>query len=517
MLTLPKKGHFRVIEDAAYYFVSELGVENMDITVGGLPTVQNTDGYFEFITDGSITNTDIIRNGVKIGEYKSDYMTIYLGDNSSCYSGNGIDFTRGVYNAKKLQEMGILEQNDGWEYSSRVHGFKTPNNSEHSEKRTAKFNFSNYYDAEGKLRIVYGQLSESDYDYVAIHDGSVTDFPQDATRYISWTKSKFGVNIENDINTNKVSPLYFTWRRDGSGSYLVNGMWIKEIGYPVFNMPLLPDEYVNEVKINVITDNGQNSSVLNGVVINITDGGSVNENIIWNNEEITLKLPKGKKYVVSTKDIQNGYKNYFAPSDIEIVLNGDEDKSVELLFTTIPVGIYPLNEDGTYDNMYDDSKTYYGVLHSSLDYDIYINKRIGKTKWGDTLVDKGISYTTKDELLVNNIDGYNNTIEIREKLGENATIANIIVNSTDMENVVKWFLPSYFEMATMVNNSDVVEMLNKIDTNIFGHTLWTSNAPDFENAWTYRSASVDNVITDIPMINPIKEEAEYIMIGKRKL
>ena len=517
---LPTKGHFNIVEDSTYYYVSKIDEEDTTITVGGIPTIQRHDGYFEFTTDGSVTNTDIMRNGNKIGVYLGDYMTVYLGDNLSCYSGNGIDFTRGAYDVTKLQQMGVLIQNDNWEYDVRVNGFKSPKIGS-SETSVAKFDFSKYYDEDGKLRMVYGQLSEDAYDFVCVHDeNTIIDVHQsyDKYTYVFLGRKMYGDDLEIYMNPNGLERLHYTWRKDSGNDEMLDSFWIKEIGNPIFNYPAYPMEHIEVLKLKLTTDNGKPSTVLNGVAIAITDGENFNEKHIWDGTEFSINLPKNKKYMISVHDIQDDYKNYFAPEACEISTANGEIQPLNLVFTTIPVGVYPLNADGTYDEAYDESKTYYGVLHSSLDYDIYINKNIYNSKWGDIKGGETLSYTSEDELLTKNLNGYDNNTEIKNELGNLATIVHNISNNKEIGGEIAWFLPSYYELVTMVNTDDVIQMLKQIGgAELFGHTIWTSNVPDANNAWCYLNTSVEGVITDTAKSVSRVVNGEYRMIGKKIL
>jgi hypothetical protein len=222
--------------------------------------------------------------------------------------------------------------------------------------------------------------------------------------------------------------------------------------------------------------------------------------------------------VISVHDIQDGYKNSFAPGAYEINTANGELQPLNLIFTTIPNGVYPLNYDGTYDEVYDESKTYYGVLHSSVDYDIYINKNVYNSKWGGIKEGESLSYTSEDELLTKNLNGYDNNTEIKNELGSLATIVYNISNSKEMVEKITWFLPSYYELVTMVNTDDVIQMLKQIGgTELFGHTIWTSNVPNANNAWSYLNTSVEGVITDTAKSVSRAATGEYRMIGKKIL
>ena len=523
LLSLPSKGHFNIIENSQYYYTNVIDGNSNVVTVGGVMTTQRNDGYFEFVTDGTISNCDILRNGEKIGEYVSDYMTIYLGDNLSCYSGSGIDFTRGAYDTTKLQEMGVLKQNEGnWGYDSNLKGFKTPN-----VKSTGSYNYytiildlSKYVDENGNLRIVYGQLSEEAYDFVYVHTG-VSQGADDKTNLLN-TKGVKGDNVEvilTGITNDIASNLYFVWRKDTGGDYYKNAFWFKEIGNPVFNNPEYTNEYVEIVKISLTNDNGQDVSVLNGTSIKITDGDNFNKTLMWDGVEMTINLPKNKIYTISTHDIQFRYKNYFAPENIEVDTSHGVISPISLIFSTIPVGVYPLNGDGTYDEVWTEGKNYYGVLNSSDNYDIYINKNIYNSLWSKANTkDVNLEYTTQEKLMTENIYGYENTMNIYNAIGDNGIVAASALNSKELGGNIEWFIPSYYEFVMMVNTDEVNAMLKTIGaTELYGHKIWTSNVVDQYNAWTYFKTTVNGTIVDtsVSMVRTLPNE--YRMIGKKRM
>ena len=516
LLTLPTKGHVNIIENAQYYYIDDIDVQTDIVTVGGIPTVQHNDSYFEFITDGTVQNYDIVRNGEKIGEYVYDYMTLYLGDNLSCYSGKGIDFTKGSYNAAQLQKMGVLKQNDGnWEYNDYFKGFKTPETKDKINTTfNATFDFSNYLDDEGNLRIAYGQLSEQSFDYVYVHTGG-TNHSYNNPNNIFKSEGVMGeteIIIPHDKLSGDIpTKLHFEWRKDSGKDVLMDAFWIREVGNPIFNNPEYPADKVKTISITLTTDNGQPTNVLNGSNVTITDGKNFNKKFVWNGEEITIVLPKNNIYTISANDIQYNYKNYFAPEIIEVNTNNEVIEPIVLVFETIPVGVYPLNNDGTFDETIIEGKTYYGVLNSSLDYDIYIYKDVFNSVWSKSdVIDNDLIYTNENELLTNNICGYDNTEKIYEKLGSGATIVSTVRNSKLLGGTIKWFLPSFYELSMMIDIDEVIETLISIGgTNLFGHTTWTSNVADEYNAWCYADGNASKGGRTFP--------GEYRMIGKKIL
>lgn len=520
LLTLPTFGHVNIIEDAQYYYSDVIDDFNDEITISGIKTIQRNDGYYEFTTDGTVTNCEILRNGEKIGEYKSDYMTVYLGDNTPCYSGNGIDFTRGTYTIPVLQKMGVVKQNDGnWAYDARVKGLKSPKSKGVTHKLfSIVCDFSKYLNEDGSLRMVYGQLSEQHYDYVFVHTGATSpdrEDPNNVYTSIDVKSNEYEVIIPSSkLEGNTAKNLYFEWRKDSGNDYLIDGFWFKEIGHPVFTYPDYPTEKVEEVTIRLSNDNGQPVTVLNGAVISITDGANFVKNYTWEGSEIKVNLPKNKRYTISANSVQYGYKNYFAPEDIEISTENGAVEPITLVFSTIPVGVYPLNNDGTYDATLQEGKTYYGVLNSSDDYDIYINKNTYTGLWSKQgTVDKNIVYTQENALLEQNTCGYENSVNIYQELENNVPAITNALTNKEIQNI-QWFLPSYYELSMMVNTEDVVNMLTNIGgTALYGHVILTSNVADSFNAWSYSETSEGDTAVSSMRTMP----NEYRIIGKKIL
>jgi hypothetical protein len=191
---------------------------------------------------------------------------------------------------------------------------------------------------------------------------------------------------------------------------------------------------------------------------------------------------------------------------------------ITLIFTTIPVGVYPLNNDGTYDIVLKEGKTYYGVVNSSDDYDIYINKNIYTGLWSKQgTVDKNIVYTQENALLEQNINGYENSFNIYQELENNAPVIASALSNKEIKNI-QWFLPSYYELSMMVNTDETIEMLKTIGgVELYGHTILTSNVVDNFNVWGYYNTTEDGEIVDIAVSSMRTMPNEYRIIGKKIL
>jgi hypothetical protein len=473
--TLPSKGYFRIVNDAQVHYSSEIESTVSDVTIGGISPIQHYSGYYEFTNDGVNNSLSIMLNGVKIGEFTHNYCTIYRGDNSSLYSGNGIDFSKGIMTMDTLPSDFIVENTGKWYIDTAIGGFRSPNIKDPSTQHEVKLNLNKYADAEGNIKVTWGQISEADYDNATMYDKNGN---------VMFTAAKKNTYRTESIFAKTSEPYTLKWSKDISQSYYLDCFWIESIGSPVYIEPILPSDKIVEVVINVTTGLG-NNEVLNGKTIEITNGKYFSQKYTLKEDgSIIISLPKNEEFNVVLTDFVIGTKGYYAPDITKFVT--DENVELNLTYFTY-FGVYCVDVDGNFDETFNDSKNYVGVFYADDENDFAILKdTLDNKAWLNLIMpDNGkITYTSEDELLIANIDGLVNSREISTRYSGTLSVVNTITNIKTLSNIFDWYLPSYYEMNALLNNNSIKNALINIgSSNDDGKILWTSNTPDNNNAW----------------------------------
>ena len=518
MNSLPDRGFFRIIENGNVYFSDVIGSTVSDITVGNLSVKQSYSGYYEFVnnTGSPVKNFSIKRNGTIIGEFRKNNMTLYLGDNMSLYSGKGIDFTRGIVTSTKLEQMGVITYNEGWDYNKRVEGWRNPYPmQENNGNAKVTLNLTDYAE-NGTVTFKFGQLSEYGYDYANFYsngkliDGVLVDGKTPTT------KGTFK-GITTLESTAKVPATTFdiVYAKDGSNSYFVDGMWISSIGNPVYTDPALPGEYSINLIVNVYAENGK-TNVFNGRKVRITNGGSFDNVYTLTSNKLQVQLPKNDTYTITSDSFMVGNKFYEAPGVKEIT-NVSADVNIDYTFKTVSEGVYAVDKDGNLSQIVDDPTKYVGLLYSTDDTDMFINKNVQNIQWANLSSDsKGMRYTEESNLLISNTNGYNNTTNIREFANNSTNVLLELDKITDLKAKVDWFIPSYYELLSLAAIEDVNNMMTSLQMRSFnGIQLWTSNMPDGSNAWTMTYSLSSGTDTALSVSRSSKKDIMFF--GKFKI
>lgn len=505
--TLPVNGYFRIIENGAIHFSPvSFGSPVNDVKLGNnIVLKQLSNGYYYFETYEGNTNTTIRYNGGSY-EFKENYCTIFVGDNTSLYDGrNGIDFTRGIYTNQWLRTQGILiseSSNKTWFYDSNLKGYRSPSLMSSYGESSIGLNLKAFADENGEIIIKLGQSSESAYDYLKI-----TDNEKKAVEFeIVGTPTK--VSDLKNIRSNDVviklpvrESYYFTYSKDGSKDMYFDCVWIKSIGIPVFNEPILDEEYVEDVTINVNVQ-GNVIDLPAGTIIKITNGTYYNAEFMVDDGVVTTKLPKNETYHIIGEDFMIGNKHYMAFEPYEINTStavGD----ISLSYTWYD-GAYYLDKDGNVIR-WEDGKTSNVYLFSDSEGDYYIYADTYTSKWSTEAGDKEdeLYITLSSNVMNSQVSGYDNTKLINSKFGEKAPIVKIASNINAFKKQIEWYIPSWNELDKIRDNA-LGFLLN-------GKELWTSNLKDAKDAWRFMHNS------DKPITTPRDSELSIMVFGKRKI
>lgn len=526
--SLPDEGYFRIVENGEIYYSQEnIGETVSDVTVGGLSVVQNENGYYKFENAiSSNSNLAISRNGVGVGTFSKNYCTVFIGDNTSLYTGTGIDFTRGIYSNNWLSNNGIITKNSSnlWNYNAQVKGLKT--NGANSFVQMNLKQFANPED--GYVYIRCGQLSESHHDFLQIlgrnGDNEFEAFPfeilKPTYKYVDdLFDSAASVNTYvslRDLYSNDALlrlPLYdeykFNYRKDGSKDVYLDAFWIYEIGEPVFIEPDLADAYVETLTINVSTNDL--SSLPEETKIRITNGTYFDNEFIVKDNKVVVKLPKNEKYEVSSNDYMVGSKYYTAFNPITVDTSGSVTERT-VRFNGL-IGEYVMYENGDiveYD-VNTDLQAAIAYIYGTTDADYYVYKStLTNLVWSTKTVENEDKFyvSIADDLFTKFTDGYENSLGLVKlfnggSYSEKFPALNGAMNRVNvLTDKFTWYLPSSYEIGAITESTLVKTITN-------GKSLWTSNLVDKNNAWCYNNGMLETQLRT--------NANEIIIFGRRKL
>ena len=443
---LHNEGYVRIIKDGYFLFSND---ENI-ITVGGLPVESTNNDYMKYSTPIEITDTNVYLNGKVIGKICSDRTTIYLGDNSMLFDGDGYNFTKGIYDNTIKNKFDA----EGWFYDSRFEGVRSKQNlpfeSSKSTETSIAFNMPEY--TNKTIDIEYG-------------------------RYALWLSNTYftipeASFIDNDSNSNGFNKMISITVPDGKftttfghGGYVVmgiDGIVLNKIGDSIYSDPEIISTFgrntnnmdVREITVSLIAD----TDIPESVIVTITDNKTHEYRKRWKGETLTFVIPNGFDFVVSANDFING-KKY----QIKNVVALEDKEHIEIEY----ISKSGVEVKGNILSVFDDYNDWY----------ICLDKCEGT--WDNT----DVVSTNVENIEISDADGYKNTL-ILSKVGENIFKKAIETNIFG-ENIVG-YIPSYIEIMMFENNLDTVndylKTQNKKLINFNG--CWTSESYDLQYAWT---------------------------------
>lgn len=504
--TLPKEGYFRIIKDGEVHFSdNEIGDIVSDVTIGGESVIQQYNGYYKFTTNGNNSDLTIKLNDIIIGNFINNYCTIYNGSkNDLLYSGNGVDFTRGIITMEILQNL-CLSSNEGkWIIDKDFGALRTPKNASHSRSYAIGLKLNKYKNEDGKIRIKYGRLAEEGATRERLVISSSTNSNITTIPY-----NTYGDNIYITASNDPNEVYTFTWYKDINKSLYLDCFWIETIGEPIYNDPQLPENYTVNVKINVSSGQGD-KKVLVGKTLTITNDSYFNKVFTLDeNGSVNVRLPKNEVFTIKLHTFNEGSKTYFAPEDVRITTNSDIEQTMNYFTFN---GIYGITSNGEIESI-NTSKNYIAILYAEISNDYYILKDTQNAKWIRTALSDGgdIEYTAEEELFLKNTDGLINSKTIYSKHSTNALAVSQAINVNVLTNMIEWYLPSYDELYVGINNEDIVGALTTIGSSSDATaTLWTSNTSGQGYAWAIKK--------DSSPLNESRETTHKIRIfGRRKI
>lgn len=471
-MNLYSEGYVRFIKNGNIYFGDNEDV----IQVGNIILSEQVNDYYKYVTEENINDINVYINGEIVGQISSQYTTIYIGDNSSLFSGNGYNFRYGVYD----ETVKNMLSTNGWFYDAKFEGIRS--NPAVSSNQNSEITLFIPELANTTIDVCHGLYSQ-----VSMSNNQPTrgySYIKNSNDEVILTNSVLGYNIKNQISSiDGELKVGYVGTSTQTG---INGMVIHEIGNVIYTDPelfapamtlSLDDEIT--VKTVMVTLNAP-VEIPNSVYVTVTDNKAHTYRKFWNGEPLTFVLPNDSKFMVYTTSFvtENG-KLYFAQEsnltdNIEITFTGK--KGMELTNNIL------------------------SVYTDDYDWHVNINRLTGR--WGSEGIN--VESVMVDEILMSDADGFENT-----KLIANAEPNSIFAQANHFnkfENGIIGYIPSYVEIELFKTNLVEVNnfLVSRGKPEISLENIWVSEAYDNNNAWT----SDGNIV--------VKETSlSYYIFGKR--
>lgn len=463
---LYNEGYIRIIKDGNILFLDEDNI----VKVGSLDTIQ-IDDYMKYTTEENISDLNVYLNNEIIGKISSNYTTIYLGDNSSLFTGNGYNFRYGVYDETIQSEL----NKNGWFYDERFEGIRSNPNVNSSTETQINLNLDYYSNKSMPVKYgLYSQLSRNqEYGY---------GYFKNSKNEIILKNTILGYNIENTIITTDgklIAGFYGDITQTG-----INGMVLHEIGDSIYSDPVISN-------INALSNNDNNFKIVNinllasheipnNVYVTLTDNKAHTYRKLWQNETLTFILPIEYDFVAYASDFitENG-KEYFISNEIPVI-----DNIIQIVYET--------------KNGIEINNNILGYYTDESDW--YINIELLEGEWGNV----DIPEVNTSEILLSDANGIINTEKIF-KNNKNSIFENAF-NFNKFNHGIKGYIPSYIELE--IFSQYIVEinefLLSKGKTPLNLEKLWVSESFDKTNAW----GSDGNIYPKTNILN-------YYIFGKK--
>lgn len=445
------EGYLRVIKDGEIIFND--GEENV-ITIGDIQ-VQIVDGddYMVYQNNDTKHGLDVYLNNECIGQIAGKYTTIYVGDNSSLFDGDGINFCHGINDANLRTEI----EKSGWFYDARFNGIRNKRNLYNGEMCEFLVSLPLY---NGKmLPIKYGK-----YAYV---NSNVYGYLKNASNnFVFKTQNENGYELQGKaLSTDGNYKIGYI--RGESIQTGVDGFIINELGNSVYSDPEMVT--YSTFRLNIPSTMKTFTVTLNspviipsGVYVTVTDGNTHTYVKKWVGEPLVFVVPNKYDFTVSANAfITNKGKKYAINRPV------DADKeNIELTYTS-KTGMELKNN----------VLCYYG---SETDW--YVDVNVKNATWSDSNV--ATPETTTYEILSSDTDGYTNTMVLSEN--NSNSIFGEALNSNAFEEGICGYIPSYIETELFsCNLSEINKFLSEHNKpTIVLDNCWVSEEFNDINAWT---------------------------------
>ena len=438
-IKLHAEGYVRIIKDGAIYYGDAANV----ITVGNIALNEVVDDYMKYTTTEDVFDTNVYLNNEKIGQIFGQYTTIYLGDNSMLFSGDGYNFRYGVYDEAVKADM----LTNGWVYDSRFEGLRSIN-------KTSELILNIPSLANVETNICHGFYA---------HSGSHS-YIKDSDNNVLLKNTTLGYNLTTNVTTN--DGILKVGYVGGSTIVGADGMILHEIGNVIYTDPELSPVMTlslnDEMDARMVTITlSAPVEIPNSVYVTLTDGKAHTYRKFWNGEPLTFVLPQNGDFIAYTTSFitENG-KMYFVNETIDVTDN------LEITFAC-KNGIELTNNIlAVYTN----------------NYDWYVNLKALTGKWSENV--SIIDDVTTNEIIVSDADGFKNT-KIIANVDSESIFAQALKHDK-FENGIVGYIPSFIEIEMFKDNlTEINEFLKQKGKPVISlDNIWTSEAYDANNAWT---------------------------------
>ncbi len=444
-LYLFNEGYVRIIKDGEYLVCDE----NNIVTVGGINVEQRDDYYMYYQTDDIVEDLNVYLNGVSVGEISDLYTTVYLGDNSSLFSGDGYNFTKGVYDDTIKSDM----EKNGWFYDSRFEGIRNKHIMTGNTELTIKLKDNSTVNST--TLIEYGQYADDS-----------------SSGYIKGSDNKTKIQKTGTLGYNNVENI-----ETGDGTFIfgfvrgtqgrpdgINGIVINKIGNCIYSDPELPNavSYRRDIKptVKLVTLSlSAIKDIPDNVYVTVTDGIAHTYRKFWNGEPLTFVLPIGYDFkAYASSFISNG--KLYTTNEIFI-----DEENINLMYNT-KTGIEIKNNILSYYNG---------------DTDWFVCLDNNKKSWGTTGV--SIKDVETNEIFTSDTDGLSNTKKVA--MLDAKSICAEALKFDEFEKGVVGYIPSYIELELFSSYLTEINafLKSKRKSSLSLSDVWTSESFDSNNAW----------------------------------
>lgn len=445
---LHSTGYIRLYKDGELIYNDE----NNIIKVGNANITEKIDGgYMEYTYNGNDNNIDVLINNEVVGKISSKYTTIYIGDNSNLYIGDGLSFECGV-------PMSVENEinSKGWYYDARFKGIRSnPNSLEKDEITLSLPNYKNKI-----INIKYGKYAYESYVYVK------NDEDENILNETLSTLNKFDIETETTGMLSESGNIKIGIDKTNSGSikHGINGMVINKLGDAVYsdielsNISLYSNnnENIKQVKVKLNSP----IEITKNVFITLTDNKAFTYSKLWNGEILTFNLPINHDFIAIASDfVTNDGKYYYLTNPQKI-----ENEEIEITYE-YKTGIEIINNILCY-------------YTNEQDWYIDLNRYTGT--WSNSNID--IPENSVLDIEASDTDGVLNSINVN-KYDKNS-ICNTALKHTFFDNI-KGYIPSYIEMEIFSQYlPEINDFLKENNKEIISlDNCWVSETYDSENAW----------------------------------
>lgn len=446
------EGYLRIIKDGEFLFSDN---DEVKITIGDIP-VETVDGddYMIYQNNDKNQTLDVLLNDEVIGQIAGKYTTIYLGDNSSLFEGEGLNFCCGINDADLKTEI----EKSGWFYDPRFNGIRSKQNLPTGEPSEFTVTIPHYSNVS--MPIKYGKYA---YNNAKVY-GYVKNSANETLLQTPSNTNGYGMT-GNIVSNNGLFKVGYV--RGESIKTGIDGFIINEMGTSVYSDPEIPNYSTFALKPN--KQHKMVTVVLNApiaipenVCVTITDGKSHTYSKLWKGEPLMFTLPEGYSFNIYATTI--------------VTENGK-------VYTTAEVN----NINTDYIELSYEGKTGMEILNNVLCYyddttDWYVNLERKSDVWSS--INVVTPEVAVDEILTSDADGYINTIHLAQNNPNG--IFDKALNDNILDNNIKWFIPSYIELELFsCHLTEINEYLKQQKKTIISlEDCWTSEEFDSNNAWT---------------------------------